>query len=392
MVLVVISILTIMVVSFTDTTQKHLYVTQYYKDRLQAYQTAQSGLQALTAVLRQSSLLANMGNYDSANSPWHFESEAYQMVVLPLLVTPVCGSSLIEPALQVPAMGTTSQRTYLIDENSKLSLYHLINNWGGSTEKTNEVTFFRVMALLDHLLLTRDLIPPSMQNNTTTLSDPGLDMDIDTDTAERLAYYLIDWIDTENNKSVDYNKDIAEDHCPEDNLPYITKNGRLDSIDEIGMVCGFRQMGRPVIEKISRHLTDYNLVTNINTVSRWVLTALFDAAGSDDPETNAEDIYPTLHRLADGDPVEPITETNKIKQVLIDRGIEEDVAKELARKTSQTTIGVQSDHFQLGISGAVYDTESGTEQARSQLHAVIKINKSKTSLGSGATLMYYRED
>ena len=52
MVLVVITILASLVVSFTDTTQKHLRVTQYYKNRLQAYWAAQAGLQAAAGLLK----------------------------------------------------------------------------------------------------------------------------------------------------------------------------------------------------------------------------------------------------------------------------------------------------------------------------------------------------
>ena len=49
MVLFVVTVLTTMVVSFTDTTQKHLHLTRHYKNRLQAYWSAQSGIQAVDA-------------------------------------------------------------------------------------------------------------------------------------------------------------------------------------------------------------------------------------------------------------------------------------------------------------------------------------------------------
>ena len=150
MVLVVITILTTLVVSFTETTQKHLQVTQYSKNRLQAYWAAQSGLQAATALLRmnaQVSAAFRARKHDGATSPWNCESDEYQEFVPLLLANVFCESSMLEPALLLndpteSVTGMTLSRcpsaVPILDENRKLSLSKLISNIGTNKEKTDD--------------------------------------------------------------------------------------------------------------------------------------------------------------------------------------------------------------------------------------------------------------
>ena len=139
MVLVVITILTTLVVSFTDTTQKHLKVTQYHKNRLQAYWAAQSGLQAAAGLLRLDA--QDPRKHDGADSPWNCESQAYQEFVTLLLSNVFCESSMIEPALLLTEKHPVEAETTLsrcpgavpiVDENRKLSLFPLVKNRGSN--------------------------------------------------------------------------------------------------------------------------------------------------------------------------------------------------------------------------------------------------------------------
>jgi len=384
MVLVVITILTTMVVSFTDTTQKNLQVTQYYKDRLQAYNTAQSGLEVAAAVLKYASVL-ECRNYDGANCTWHFESEGYQTFVMPLLMIPVCESSVIEPAIPVAQAvegEENVQMAMLLDENSKLSLFHLFrkNALGTPSEKTNEVTFTRLSFLFEMLLTEKDLVPANQQSAGTTSGPP---IPINDSQADRLAGYIVDWIDTENNQAVaPFNIDEAEDHC-EDGLPYVTKNGRLDSVDEIGLICGFRQMPRGTIDMLARYLTIYNVATNINTASLSVIKALFYAASTASPDDQAQDAYIELH--GDGDEGQPTPVTANLGKWLQQWGI--------TSAADKNNITVQSDYFQVGVYGVLYDMETMTEQARSKVQAVI--HRPAGTAGQPAAnvqMIYYRED
>jgi hypothetical protein len=398
MVLVVITILTTLVVSFTETTQKHLQVTQYSKNRLQAYWAAQSGLQAATGLLRMgtqaSAVTGQSSGSDGAISPWNCESDLYQEIVPLLLANVFCESSMLEPALLVndpteSVTGMTLSRcpatAPILDENRKLSVPKLIKNGtiGTANEVTEEEAFKHLTYLLQYLLKEADFATEEADQGTGI--DFGLEEEtkIDVDRAKELVGYLVDWIDTENNKSIEYNPDTAEQSCPEDGLPYEAKNGLLDSIDEIGLVCGFRQLPRTTIERLTRHLTAYDLYTNINTATHPVLHALCAAKDGDKDETQSEKIFELLHYDADEELVEILQDRTKYGGILSMEITDTDLIGYLQQHTD-----VKSDHFRVGVYGMVYNTETGTVLARARLQMDLK----KKGTGNEFDVLYYRED
>jgi type II secretory pathway component PulK len=397
MVLVVVTLLTTMVVSFTDTTQKHLKVTQHYKDRLQAYWAAQSGLQAAAGLLIMDAQ-ARRG-HDGADSPWNCESALYHETVTLLLANVFCGSSMLEPSLLLtetdPVEGETTlarcpRAVPIMDENRKLSLHSLVDNISSNQERTNEDTFKRLSYLLQFLVEEQDLLPPEERGDLSELElSPGTGTEkITLNRADELAGYLVDWMDTGNNTTPEpeLNRDVAESSCPEDGLPYEAKNGLLDSIDEIGLACGFRQMPRSTIQRLTRHMTAYPLDTNINTASFPVLHA-FCARELDDPgEIVSREIYEALHPVADQDAIDVIQDKKSVATFLGDRGVDQTLARRL-----EDSMGVQSTHFRIGIYGVVYDTETGTERARSRLQMDLQRAQGQTQ-GRTLALLYYRED
>jgi Tfp pilus assembly protein PilX len=387
MVLVVITILTTLVVSFTDTTQKHLRVTQYYKNRLKAYWAAQSGLQAAAGLLRMDPFAAEPAG---ANSLWNCESVQYQELVTPILANVFCESSVIEGALLLTDTNSAGTETTLIrcpaavpivDENRKLSLAGLITN----NKTDREAAFNRLSSLLQILLNEEDLAPAGEQQDASIF---GFDQEtkISEGKADELAGYLVDWMDTQDNASDPiYNPDSAEESCPVDGLPYEAKNGRLDSIDEIALVCGFRQMTRPTIDRLTRHLTAYDLVTNINTATIPVLNAFCSQIEGTLNETYGQEIYELLHPTADEESIEIVkgkTGENSYRTILGATSASVDLIDGLANST-----GVRSDYFRIGIYGAVFDTETGTVTARTRLQMDL-FRKQEKQL----ELLYYRED
>jgi type II secretory pathway component PulK len=377
MVLVVITILTTLVVSFTDTTQKHLRVTQYYKNRLQAYWAAQSGLQAAAGLLRMD---PQAGKAAGANNLWNCESVLYQEFVTPILANVFCESSMIEGGLLLSDTNPAETETTLsrcpaavpiVDENRKLSLASLITD-----NETDPEVFRRLSTLLQILLNEKDLAPAGEQQGSG-LSGFDQETKISEGKADELAGYLVDWMDTENNKSPDLNPDSAEGSCPVDGLPYEAKNGLLDSIEEIGLVCGFRQMTRPTIERLTRNLTAYELNTNINTATYAVLYAFTK------DEEDADEIYRELHGAAE-QPIVTILENAAACGELLE-GVGGD--KKLCGASNKTGFRLTSDHFRIGIYGVVFDTQTGTVTARARLQMDLHQKPDKQ-----LELLYYRED
>jgi hypothetical protein len=397
LVLVVITILAALVVSFTDTTQKHLQVTQYSKNRLQAYWAAQSGIQAAVALLRGASLGqqqvlgAATAGADGATSPWHYESDAYQQFVPLLLANIFCESSMLEPALLLTETGSSAadmglsripSAAPILDENRKLSLFTLIGSLGTLQEATNQAAFQHLAYLLQDLLLESDFAKADDRQDAGTPLEQETKIGIDQ--AMVLAGYLVDWMDSENNKSPpEYNADAAEQGCPADELPYEAKNGLLDSIDEIGLVCGFRQLPRPVIERLARHLTAYNLTTNINTATLPVLHALCAAKLGNPGETDSGNIYRILHFDADEETLQIIGSSQDYTNLL---GPEVS-GPELITHLQENT-GFASSIFRVGIYGLVFNTETGTELARSR----IQMDLARRTGDVQFDVLYYRED
>jgi len=392
MVLVVITILTTLVVSFIETTQKHLQVTQYSKNRLQAYWAAQSGLQAATALLKMNAAMAQKTTHDGATSPWNCESEAYQQVVPLLLANVFCESSMLEPALLLrdPAGSGTDMSPSrcpfavpILDENRKLSVPRLIEGIiGTAQEETEEDRFHHLTFLLQYLLKEADFATEEADQGSGISLDLKDETRISAEQARNLTGYLVDWMDTENNKSAEYNPDTAEQSCPEDGLPYEAKNGLLDSVDEIGLVCGFRQLPRTTIERLTRHLTAYDLETNINTATHPVLHAFCASPpyGDGVNETESEEIFDLLHYDADQESIQIITGDGYYDTLL------GGIGSELARYLKDHT-GFASDHFRVGVYGLVYNTQNATVLARARLQMDLK---KKT--GGEFDVLYYRED
>jgi hypothetical protein len=391
MVLVVITILTTLVVSFTETTQKHLKVTQYSKNRLQAYWAAQSGLQAATALLRMNALAQK--DFDGANSPWNCESEEYQEFVPLLLANVFCESSMLDPALLLNdpsgsgtemSLSRCPSAVPILDENRKLSVYKLITRIGTNLENTDEHSFKHVKYLLQYMLKEEDFATEEADQGAGISFGLGGETKIDIDQAGNLAGYLVDWIDTENNKSTGYNNpDTAEQSCPEDGLPYEAKNGLLDSIDEIGLICGFRQLPRTTIERLARHLTAYNLDTNINTATHPVLHALCAAKSDSENEEESEKIFNLLHYDADEESISVLEKNKSYTGILATEISDTDLIAHLQNHTV-----VASDHFRVGIYGLVYNTENATVLARARIQMDLK----KRGTGGEFDVLYYRED
>jgi type II secretory pathway component PulK len=389
MVLVVITILTTLVVSFTETTQKHLQVTQYSKNRLQAYWAAQSGLQAATALLKMNAQMrATTGQkFDGANSPWNCESEQYQEFVPLLLANVFCESSMLEPALLLnDPSGSGTDMTLsrcpaavpILDENRKLSVPKLITGTG-----TNEDRFLQVKFLLQYLLKEADFATEEADQGTGIDFGLAEETRISEDQARDLTGYLVDWIDTENNTSAaELNPDTAEQSCPADGLPYEAKNGLLDSIDEIALVCGFRQLPRTTIERLTRHLTAYDLDTNINTATYPVLHALCAAKSGLANDEEARTIFGLLHYGADEEN-KPVIEGETNYEAILENDVGPDLISYLEQQTAVT-----STVFRVGIYGLVYNTENGTVLARARL----QMDLEQKGTGNEFNVLYYRED
>lgn len=370
MVLIIITILTTMVVSFTDTTQKNLNVAQYYKDKLHAYLAAQSGLETAITAINQVLILSPPVH--GANTAFHWESEDYQTYLQLLSATPIGESAFIEEALPtytqagIIDQAAMTRKCFVVDENSRLSLFYLVGaRHGTANEETEAVTFYRLVALFQHLLPDDEVDP------------------------ETLVRYLVDWMDTENNPyNSELNTDQAEDYCPQDNLPYLAKNGLLDSADEIAHICGFRHRDPQVIARLTRYLTAYELNTNINLASRPVILALLSEAGSPSAEDDANEIYNELHNTAAGN--QPQLIRTAIRNELQARsasgaGLENSV---------DDHVGVLSNYFRLGAYGVVYDPDTGKERARSLVVAIYHNAAAGGGPNPGNQLrkVYYRED
>lgn len=401
MVLAVVTLLAALVVSFTDSTQKHLALTAHQKNRLQAYWTAQSGIQLAVQALSLSGQASR--SYDGIDTAcWHCESRCYQELVAPRLLVPLPETaSYVEPALPVDATLVKASaesapavfRCPIVDENRKLSLFSLVENAGTPREKTSEEVFLRLVYLLQYVLAQEDLLPPEAEAEGTSgsASVSGTAGErISLAEAEKLAGYLVDWMDTENTAQGTLNPDSAEEACPSDGKPYLAKNGLLDSSEEIALVCGFRQMPRKAIHKLLRHLTAYSLQTNINTATLAVLHAFCAQAyaipgGPGNPdETDSERIYENLHpEGADSSPV-AIQNTSEFDAVLKDWVSSPQVAQKL-----KISMGVKSTCFRIGFFGLVRDPETGSEEARAKVEMVL--DQAQASV-EGPKLLYYRED
>jgi len=378
-------------VSFSTSTQRHLQLTRYYKNNVQAYWTAQSGIQAAAAVLRLSRQL-NLVAADGYTSPWHHESFYYKETVQAFSALPLCSSSFpyptLLPALEDPLavstgdteVQTTRSPCFFIDENSKLSLYSLVDHVNQPGEKVTETIYSRLVQLIMRLIRDTDLVAAdtALETLAGTAGQP-----IKEDKATALANYLVDWIDTPNNGGT-INPDVAEDACPEDGLPYAAKDGRLDSAEEIALVCGFRQIPRHVIEELCRNLTTYSLETNVNTATRPVLCAIALQSGGDEQECS--DLYSHLH------PEEANEEYDLGNHLIQNEGNYASDLEKMGlslsdgfRQALQADTGVKSDYIRAAVSGVVLDPESGTLEAESRITVVL-------SPQMPGELAYYRED
>ncbi len=166
-------------------------------------------------------------------------------------------------------------------------------------------------------------------------------------------------------------------------MPYEAKNGLLDSIDEIGLICGFRQLPRTTIERLARHLTAYNLDTNINTATHPVLHALCAAKSDSENEEESEKIFNLLHYDADEESISVLEKNKSYTGILATEISDTDLIAHLQNHTV-----VASDHFRVGIYGLVYNTENATVLARARIQMDLK----KRGTGGEFDVLYYRED
>jgi hypothetical protein len=325
--------------------------------------------------------------FDGANSPWNCESEQYQEFVPLLLANVFCESSMLEPALLLnDPSGSGTDMTLsrcpaavpILDENRKLSVPKLITGTG-----TNEDRFLQVKFLLQYLLKEADFATEEADQGTGIDFGLAEETRISEDQARDLTGYLVDWIDTENNTSAaELNPDTAEQSCPADGLPYEAKNGLLDSIDEIALVCGFRQLPRTTIERLTRHLTAYDLDTNINTATYPVLHALCAAKSGLANDEEARTIFGLLHYGADEEN-KPVIEGETNYEAILENDVGPDLISYLEQQTAVT-----STVFRVGIYGLVYNTENGTVLARARL----QMDLEQKGTGNEFNVLYYRED
>jgi len=292
-----------------------------------------------------------------------------------------CVKRLVDPERQ---RGRCPAAVPILDENRKLSVPRLIKKGtlGKTQEETDDQRFLQVKFLLQYLLKEADFATEEEDQGI------GIDFGLDEETkiseeqAWNLTGYLVDWIDTENNKSAEYNPDTAELSCPEDGLPYEAKNGLLDSIDEIALVCGFRQLNRTTIDRLTRHLTAYDLETNINTATHPVLHAFCAAKSGSVNDQEAETIFGLLHYDAEEENNPVIEGETNYEAILGD-----DVGQDLINYLEQYT-AVASDLFRVGIYGLVYNTENATVLARARLQMDLR----QKGTANEFDVLYYRED
>jgi hypothetical protein len=254
---------------------------------------------------------------------------------------------------------------------------------GTAQERTDDDRFDQLQYLLQHLLYETDFATEEEAQGTGLSLGFEEETKIGIDQAADLAGYLVDWIDTENNRSVgNKNPDRAEQGCPADGLPYEAKSGLLDSIDEIGLVCGFRQLPRTTIERLTRHLTAYDLETNINTATHPVLHAFCAAKDGDKDEDVSQNIFYELHVSADEDAANIPVITNDGAYGTVLANYDNTLITYLKTHTA-----VASTHFRVAIYGLVMNFDTGTDLARSRL----QMDLLRTA-GNEITLLYYRED
>jgi hypothetical protein len=138
-----------------------------------------------------------------------------------------------------------------------------------------------------------------------------------------------------------------------------------------------------VIERLARHLTAYNLTTNINTATLPVLHALCAAKLGNPGETDSGNIYRILHFDADEETLQIIGSSQDYTNLL---GPEVS-GPELITHLQENT-GFASSIFRVGIYGLVFNTETGTELARSR----IQMDLARRTGDVQFDVLYYRED
>ncbi len=373
LVVFIITILVAMTVTLSDTAQNDLQVLQNYRASLQAYWTAQSAIQIIAAALSMTASMGPQKAHTPLDSPWHNESQYFQQIILPALSLPIGESNSIIGIPRDPLEPDNPPRP-VVDENRKLSIAGtatqnnrsgLILNYGQPTEQTNPTQFRRLVYLLAKLI-PRDPFAFASEG-------PARQEFIDLARAQQLAGYLVDWLDSLYNQANEFNLDQAEDTCPDDGLPYTTKNAAMDSIGELALVCGFRTLPHEIILRLAEHLTIYPITTNFHTATREVLNAFLEAANSPQPE-----LYDRLH-----DPESPYS-----------FGCRETFPNQPPDFCNPTMggFGETSSIFQIDVYGVTVDPESGSELARRRIREVIGTGAGAPGGSTGLTPLYYRED
>jgi general secretion pathway protein K len=223
--LLVVSLLTILIVEFTYSTEVEAHLTRNALSSLQARYLARAGL-ALGEILLQLDAAEKaknaLPNVETLSDPW----------AQPFLPSPL-GDGVGETAFHID------------DESSRFNINSLALQPGVSP-----VMFEARKTLFQGVL-----------------SALGLDIN--------LLFPLLDWLDPDDD--VSGQGGAERQYYEELNPPYEPRNGRMLSLDELQLVRGFSELTREqwaALRSIVTVLPNQDLQINVNTASELLLTAL----------------------------------------------------------------------------------------------------------------------
>ncbi|MGB3940621.1 MAG: type II secretion system minor pseudopilin GspK [Candidatus Manganitrophaceae bacterium] len=241
--LLVVLLLTVLILEIDDQARADLRAAGNFRDDLNAFYLARSGISAGEAILKEDLRLSN--KYDGLDEPW---------------------ASLL--GLEYP-LGDGVLSGSIVDEGGKFNLNTLVNNDGGTTGTA--VTRQRQLRRLFQLLqVNPDLVDP-----------------------------IVDWIDRDQTPM----PFGAEDEIYRSlDPPYSAKNLPFDTLEELRLVRG---MTDEVYKKMTPYLTVYMNgagIINVNT-AHWVLFQSLDE-GIDESIArrlagNASNVYDTKGKFID---------------------------------------------------------------------------------------------
>jgi len=204
-----ITIFTVVVLEFFHSTWIQRSLTGGFRDGVQAYYAAKSGINLARLVLQEQG--DQRLSYDALNQKW-------------------AGG-----AIPLPIGGETAF-VRITDESGKININRLVSNSGYPEKKVRE-----------HVIRLFNLL------------------DVDPDLVDAIQ----DWIDKDDNPM---DRGAETNYYQSLSKPYLCKNSRLDSIEELRFVRGIT---REVYAKISPHLSVFSEpFVNINTADSTILQSL----------------------------------------------------------------------------------------------------------------------